>query len=75
MARKAQKAILALGLLAAAWTGSIAAAPTTGATVHRCHDPARLANFGNDGRIGAKWNVATQTIAFGRTAASGHFHT
>jgi len=40
-----------------------------------CRGPAALADFGSDGRIGAKWNGPTQTIAYGRTAASGHFHT
>ena len=34
-----------------------------------------MADFGSDGRIGAKWNAATETVAYGRTEASGHFHT
>jgi hypothetical protein len=41
----------------------------------RCRGPATLADFGSDGRIGAKWNAATRTIAYGRTSASEHFHT
>jgi len=40
-----------------------------------CRGPAVLADFGSDGRIGAKWNGPTRTIAYGRTGASGHFHT
>jgi hypothetical protein len=40
-----------------------------------CRGPAALADFGSDGRIGAKWNEASRTIAYGRTEASGHFHT
>ena len=40
-----------------------------------CHGPAALADFGSDGRIGAKWNGATQTLAYGRSAKSGAFHT
>jgi Tol biopolymer transport system component len=33
-----------------------------------------MADFGNDGRIGAKWNGATRTIAYGRPQKSGHYH-
>ena len=40
-----------------------------------CRGPAALTDFGSDGRIGAKWNAATRTIAYGRTAVSGAFHT
>jgi hypothetical protein len=40
-----------------------------------CHGPAVLTDFGSDGRIGARWNAATRTIAFGRTVTSGAFHT
>jgi hypothetical protein len=40
-----------------------------------CRGPAALADFGSDGRIGAKWNGRTRTVAYGRTAKSGHFHT
>jgi WD40-like Beta Propeller Repeat len=34
----------------------------------RCGSP----EFGSDGRIGAKWNAATATIAYGRPAKDGH---
>ena len=34
-----------------------------------------ISDFGDDGRIGAKWNAATKTIAYGRTQKDGHFHT
>ena len=32
-----------------------------------------MADFGSDGRIGAKWNAATKTIAFGRPQKDGHY--
>ena len=31
-----------------------------------CRGPAAMVDFGSDGRIGAKWNAATRTIAYGR---------
>jgi len=75
MGRRPRAAILALGLLVAPWTGGVAVAADDASGSARCHGPARLVDFGNDGRIGAKWNAATQTIAYGRTDATGHFHT
>ncbi|HSC65628.1 MAG TPA: hypothetical protein VLD35_18460 [Caldimonas sp.] len=39
-----------------------------------CRGPAALVDFGSDDRIGAKWNAATQTIAFGRPQPDGHYH-
>ncbi|MBV9891970.1 MAG: PD40 domain-containing protein [Rhizobacter sp.] len=39
-----------------------------------CRGPARLVDFGSDGRIGAKWNAATRTVAYGRPQADGHYH-
>ena len=33
-----------------------------------------IVDFGSDGRIGAKWNAATATIAYGRMAQDGHYH-
>jgi hypothetical protein len=36
--------------------------------------PARFVDFGSDGRIGAKWNAATRTIAYGRPQPDGHYH-
>ena len=58
---------------------ALSAAAASGAAVEpqgseACRGPAALADFGSDGRIGAKWNGATRTIAYGRTAKSGHFH-
>jgi hypothetical protein len=39
----------------------------------QANGPAPLADFGSDGRIGAKWNAATQTIAYGRPRQDGHY--
>ena len=66
--RSAIAVILALCAVAAS---APAAAPTGS---EDCRGPAALTDFGSDGRIGAKWNGATKTIAYGRTGASGHFH-
>ena len=33
-----------------------------------------MVDFGSDDRIGAKWNAATATIAYGRMAKEGHYH-
>ena len=33
-----------------------------------------MVDFGSDGRIGAKWNAATRTIAYGRPQKDGHYH-
>jgi len=38
-----------------------------------CRGPAALVDFGSDGRIGAKWNAATKTIAYGRPHKDGHY--
>jgi Tol biopolymer transport system component len=40
-----------------------------------CRAPTTVVDFGNDGRIGAKWNAATKTVAYGRTEKNGQFHT
>jgi len=53
----------ALSPAASAASGSVA-----------CHGPAALADFGSDGRVGAKWNAATRTIAYGRPRKDGHCH-
>ena len=54
----------------------VAAASASGSEgSEACRGPAAIADLGNDGRIGAKWNGPTRTVAYGRTAASGHFHT
>ncbi len=39
-----------------------------------CRGPATFVDFGSDGRIGAKWNAATKTIAYGRPQQDGHYH-
>jgi hypothetical protein len=33
-----------------------------------------VSDFKTDGSIGAHYNAATQTLAYGRAAADGHFH-
>ncbi|MDQ2735091.1 MAG: hypothetical protein M3Y55_08910 [Pseudomonadota bacterium] len=63
--------IMGLGWLA--FAGVVDAIEVAGSEA--CHGPAMLADFGSDGRIGAKWNDATRTIAYGRSEASGPFHT
>ncbi|MEO6798690.1 MAG: hypothetical protein ABI178_01945, partial [Rhodanobacter sp.] len=40
-----------------------------------CRAPTMLAAFGHDGRIGARWNAATATVAYGRTSGNGYYHT
>ena len=64
---------LILGLAPLGLAAGVRAAESTGSEA--CHGPATWVDFGGDGRIGAKWNATTKTIAYGRTAASGHFHT
>ncbi|HEX4232984.1 MAG TPA: hypothetical protein VH041_01640 [Caldimonas sp.] len=61
-------------VLALAATATSALAATDAARSSACHGPARLADFGSDGRIGAKWNAATQTVAYGRPQKDGHYH-
>lgn len=73
MRRRLRSRSAVLGVaLAVALADALAVEPTGS---ERCHGPAALADFGNDGRIGAKWNGATRTIAYGRVDATGHFHT
>lgn len=67
---RAVAAAIALGLSLAAAT--VDAAATTG--TESCRGPAAIVDFGSDGRIGAKWNAATRTIAFGRPQKDGHYH-
>ena len=52
----------------AAWAGfaCAAAAEASGAGSEACRAPVKIVDFGSDGRIGAKWNAATRTIAYGR---------
>jgi len=40
-----------------------------------CQAPVTMRDFGSDGRIGAKWNPATSTIAYGRPGPDGHYQT
>jgi Tol biopolymer transport system component len=73
---RALAAALALALApalpaAAAETGAATAPSSSGSSV--CRGAARMADFGSDGRIGAKWNAATKTIAFGRPQQDGHY--
>jgi len=62
---------VAAAIAIAAFAGGAAAASAPSSS---CHGPARFADFGGDGRIGAKWNAATQTIAYGRPQSDGHYH-
>lgn len=34
-----------------------------------------ITDFGHDGRIGARWNAATRTLAYGRAGKDSYFHT
>jgi len=65
---------MTLVALAAAAALAAAVAASDGAPSSECRGPARLVDFGSDGRIGAKWNAATQTIAYGRPQPDGHYH-
>jgi Tol biopolymer transport system component len=72
---RAVAAAIALALaLPAAAAETHAAAPRSSSGSASCRGPAALADFGSDGRIGAKWNAATKTIAFGRPHKDGHYH-
>ena len=69
---RAVAAAIALGLAVAAAAAAVRAETSRGSAA--CRGPARLVDFGSDGRIGAKWNAATRTIAFGRPQKDGHYH-
>ena len=70
MARAVGGVAAAIVLAAAAFANdAVADAPSSA-----CRGPARVVDFGSDGRIGAKWNAATRTIAYGRPQADGHYH-
>ena len=60
---------------ATATAASTAASTPTASGSASCRGPAAITDFGSDGRIGAKWNAATRTIAFGRPQKDGHYHT
>jgi hypothetical protein len=64
---------LILGLALLGFAAAIGAAEPAGS--EGCRGPAVLEDFGSDGRIGAKWNAATRTVAYGRATPSGPFHT
>jgi Tol biopolymer transport system component len=64
-------ALTVMPLVAVAQTGAAMPASSSGSTA--CRGPARMLDFGSDGRIGAKWNAATKTIAFGRPGKDGHY--
>ena len=57
-----------------AWPALARAVDATPGGSAACRAPVRVADFGGDGRIGAKWNAATATIAYGRMAKDGHYH-
>jgi WD40-like Beta Propeller Repeat len=57
-----------------AWPMLAGAADAPPASSAECRAPVRIADLGSDGRIGAKWNAATATIAYGRMAKDGHYH-
>src|SRR5262245_42257172 len=38
-----------------------------------CTPRATLSDFKTDGSIGARWNEATRTLAYGRPASDGHY--
>lgn len=67
----ASTAALAFVLAALA---SVAFADAGPAASSGCRGPAHMVDFGSDGRIGAKWNGATKTIAYGRPEKDGHYH-
>lgn len=62
---------LGIGVIALCWCG---VAPAQDSSLE-CNAPTTLTPFGHDGRIGAKWNAATSTVAYGRTGANGYYHT
>src|SRR5436190_31229 len=65
---------LSLALPAAAAADKGQPAPGSSSGSASCRGPAAMVDFGSDGRIGAKWNAATKTIAFGRPQPDGHYH-
>jgi Tol biopolymer transport system component len=64
----------AVAAIAIALAASASDSAPESASIGTCRGPARLVDFGSDGRIGAKWNAATQTIAYGRPQFDGHYH-
>ena len=70
---------VAAAIAIAAFAGGAAAAekgqaaPGTSSGSASCRGPATMVDVGSDGRIGAKWNAATQTIAYGRPQKDGHY--
>ncbi len=75
MARAATSALLIAALFGWAAASAVLAAtavPSSGSA--SCHGPATIADLGDDGRLGAEWNSATQTLAYGRPQKDGHYH-
>jgi dipeptidyl aminopeptidase/acylaminoacyl peptidase len=71
---RAVAAAIALALaFSAAAAETRSATPGSSSGSASCRGPAALVDFGSDGRIGAKWNAATKTIAFGRPQQDGHY--
>lgn len=64
----------ALGAVAQSF-GAAAADHEPGHGSISCRGPAAITDIGHDGRIGAKWNAATQTLAYGRPQKDGHYRT
>lgn len=63
-------------LLFLASAAGLVAITDAGATGSQdCRAPTKIVDFGDDGRIGARWNAATATVAYGRTSKDGTFHT
>lgn len=72
--RAATLALLAATALSLSLATSSARAASGADEGGFCRGPATFVDFGNDGRIGAKWNAATKTIAYGRPQQDGHYH-
>jgi WD40 repeat protein len=61
-------------LAAIAWAAAASAAEGVASGSQGCRAAVQISDFGSDGRIGAKWNGATRTIAYGRMTKD-HFQT
>jgi hypothetical protein len=63
--------VLAAALIIPSFAGAADGAP---ADSRGCHAAVTMVDVGSDGRIGAKWNAATATLAYGRPQPDGHYH-
>jgi hypothetical protein len=71
-ARRSRAVAFALGLC---WGLSLTTVPATAQTLNDALDHGcAISDFKTDGSIGARYNAATKTLAYGRPAADGHFH-